>query len=51
MPFDKQELILLGGIDDVCAGGPSILLRACDVSEQNMKEISGFAAKRVGARG
>ena len=51
MPFDKQELILLGGIDDVCAGGPSILLRACDVSEANFKESADFAAKRLSARG
>ena len=50
LPFDTHELILMGGNDDVGAAGPSILLRACDVTEQNLKEIVDFVVKRLGAK-
>ena len=49
MPSQTHELFLIGGKDVVGATGPTILLRARDVTEKTCGAIADFA-KQVGAR-
>ena len=44
LPSQTQELFLMGRKEDVAAGGPTILLRARDVTAKNFAAIADFAA-------
>ena len=50
LPSQTQELFLMGGKEDVGAAGPTILLRARDVTANHWGAIADVAAKRLRAR-
>ena len=47
LPYQRQELFLMGGKEHVGAAGPTILLRARDVTAENFGAIAEFGAKQL----